>query len=75
MDKLKIKYNYLLARIRKGELYVSTTEFLRSTPADQDRIIKFLESLNIELSKISYELENKYNYKMTKEEIEDGFKE
>ena len=75
MDKLKIKYNYLLARIRKGELYVSTTDFIRSEPKEQNKVLMFLEKLNKELEEVKQLIEIKYNHEMSKLEIEDGFKD
>ena len=73
LTKLKINFNYTLARIKSGEVYVLTNKYIESTPEEQEKAIKMLEQLNnnLKLYRIKYkELTGK---EMTEKEFENGF--
>ena len=75
LTKLKINFNYTLARIKSGEVYVLTAKYIESTPEEQEKAIKMLEQLNnnLKLYRIKYkELTGK---EMTEKEFENGFYE
>jgi hypothetical protein len=75
LTKLKINFNYTLARIKSGEVYVLTAKYIESTPEEQEKAIKMLEQLNnnLKLYRIKYkELTGK---DMTEKEYNNGFYE
>lgn len=75
LTKLKINFNYTLARIKSGEVYVLTAKYIESTPEEQEKAIKMLEQLNnnLKLYRIKYkELTGK---EMTEKEYNNGFYE
>ena len=73
--KLKIKFNYTLARMNAGGLYTTTKDFLESSVDEQNKTISFLDSMGRKL--IAYK--KKYNsispIAMTELEFKNGFKE
>ena len=69
MDKLKKEYNHLLKRIENGCIYLGE---------HKDEIPKYIfEMLKIvnDLGNIIDRLVEEYEYRMTSEEIERGFKD
>ena len=75
LTKLKINFNYTLARIKSGEVYVLTSKYIESTPEEQEKAIKMLEQLNnnLKLYRIKYkEITGK---DMTEKEYNNGFYE
>ena len=73
--KLKMKYNYTLARLHKGELYLATDEldFLEKSPEQQKKIIDFLQDLSIGLLILKKDIEKYLNRVLEKTEEENGF--
>lgn len=73
LDKLKIRFNYTLARLRKGELYVTTSSYREAEPKVQEQAVKLLEKLGNDLVAYRKEYEELTGQDMTDKEYDNGF--
>lgn len=75
LTKLKINFNYTLARIKSGEVYVLTNKYIESTPEEQEKAIKMLEQLNNNLKLYRIKYKEMTGKDMTEKEYNNGFYE
>lgn len=73
LDKLKIRFNYTLARLRKGELYVTSNAYTEAKPQVQEQAIKLLERLENDLIAYRKEYEELTGQDMTDKQYDNGF--
>lgn len=73
LDKLKIRFNYTLARLRKGELYVTTNSYREAKPEVQEQAVKLLEKLGNDLVAYRKEYEELTGQGMTDNQYYNGF--
>lgn len=73
LDKLKIRFNYTLARLRKGELYVTSNAYMEAKPQVQEQAIKLLERLENDLVAYRQRYKELTGRDMTIKEYDDGF--
>lgn len=73
LDKLKIRFNYTLARLRKGELYVTTSSYREAKPEVQEQAVKLLEKLDNDLIAYREEYKELTGQDMTDKQYDNGF--
>lgn len=73
LDKLKINFNYTLARLRKGELYVTSNAYMEAKPQVQEQAIKLLERLENDLIAYRQRYKELTGRDMTDKEYDNGF--
>lgn len=73
LDKLKIRFNYTLARLRKGELYVTSNAYMEAKPQVQEQAIKLLERLENDLIAYRQRYKELTGRDMTDKEYDNGF--
>lgn len=73
LDKLKIRFNYTLARLRKGELYVTSNAYMEAKPQVQEQAIKLLERLENDLIAYRQRYKELIGQDMTDKQYDNGF--
>lgn len=73
LDKLKIRFNYTLARLRKGELYVTSNAYMEAKPQVQEQAIKLLERLENDLIAYRQRYKELTGQDMTDKQYDNGF--
>lgn len=74
MEDLIKKYNYFISRNKKGEKFLESDEFFKSTKDNQEKWIRAFQEIAWELSTLGAEIEKLLGRKMTNAEILEGFK-
>lgn len=75
MEDLIKKYNYFVLRNKKGEKFLKSDEFYKSTKDKQEKWIRAFQEIAWELSTLRAKIEKLLGRKMTNNEILEGFKE
>lgn len=75
MVNLIQKYNYLISRNQRGERFLESDEFFKSTKEEQDKWLRAFIEISRQLSTLKPEIEKVLGRKMTEIEILDGIKE
>lgn len=74
--KFKVEFNYTLARLRSGELYIATNEkeLIGMEANKQEQIIKCIEELSERLAVLKLQYKQLTGKEMTEKEFKQGFK-